>query len=141
MSARGSSPQRGEQVGEERLEDGEALGRDRAGEPLEVGLAAVLAARSRAGFGGSPSCALGDRVEALLDLLTSSRRRQRPRAAVLAEDPGGELREVGVRRCERRRPRPSPRSIIRSTHQAVSASSSISASPAVSPNCQFSRPR
>ena len=79
---------RGEEVGEQRLEDGEALGRDRAGEPVERGgvVRGVGAPRPRR-FGGAPSWRSRDASRApSRDLACAARRaragpRGRPGAA------------------------------------------------------------
>ena len=83
---------RGEEVREQRLEDPEALRVDGAGRPLQdlLGLD-----RTRLGrHGGGRGVAAGDAAQAGGDLAAQRVRLERHRAAVEAQDPGGEVREV-----------------------------------------------
>ena len=86
---------RGQQVGEQRLQHAEALGRDRAGEPLAGALRFALLherrrSRRRALVRGARGPGALDAEAAQLGRL------ERDRATVLAEDPAGEQVRRGV---------------------------------------------
>ena len=126
----------GEQVGEQRLEDAEALRRDRARRAARSA-SRPPARLSAATSGGSAVVALADELERARDLAAQLGRLERHGAPVLAQDPRGErprfeyvgdedaVLDPAVRAVERARPtRPCRRA------------TSIRASPAISPICQ-----
>ena len=95
MVARGLVAAAGEQVGEERLEDAEALGRERAGRALEL-LRLGLGLRPRR-LGRLAFVALENAVEPCSHFVDQLRWRERPRPAFLAENPAGQQVEARVR--------------------------------------------
>ncbi len=87
-----------EEVGEQRLEDAEALRVDGARRPLQDLLGLDRTRLGGDGSGGGVSC--GDAAQAGGDLTAQRVGFERHCAAVEAEDPGGEVGEAGVRRDE-----------------------------------------
>ena len=84
-----------EQVGEQRLEQPEALGRDRPGRPLGGRIVARVRWTSRAGFDGAvPRGSCAHAAQAVRDLAAEIGGLERIGTAVLAQHPGGEHRQA-----------------------------------------------
>ncbi len=95
----------GEQVGHQRLQDGEALGRDGALAAASGRLARALDERGRCGVRrGRALVRAGDAIEARRDLLDQLGRPERHGLAVEVEQPASEQARVGERRLEDERP-------------------------------------